>query len=326
MAYEPATLSLTEPPRSRKTASDALEYPVPPTGPLVLADRSRLPPLMPTDPAILNALRAIEGDRASALPIVPIEEIAAQAGLSVHHFQRRFSAVMGETVGAYARRLRLETAALLLQMTPTPILQTAVAVGYNSAEAFSRAFQRQFGLAPTEYRTWARAAATQPGPEDYERAQRVHADSRDSLNLLAVRFFGSHARVGEYWQAFAGLLADAGIDARGKRVYGMSLDNPEITPRGLMRYDCAIEVPPDLPATVKGAPFSALTLPRTRVARVRHDGPYHSVFASYRAIIIWVPEKRQQFADAPALEVYESLPWRQGLDQPAPFAIELAIV
>jgi AraC family transcriptional regulator len=326
MASDPGVLSPADASRNRRDGTDVLEFSVPPIGPLDPVGRARMPPMMPTDPAILNALRAIERDRVSALPIIPIDEIAAQAGLSVYHFQRRFNEVMGETVGAYARRLRLETAALLLQMTATPILQTAVAVGYNSAEAFTRAFQRQFGRSPSEYRAWARAMAVQPGFEEHARFQHISADWRDNLSLLAVRFFGSHARVGEYWQAFAELLADAGVDTRGKRLFGMSLDNPEITPRGLMRYDCAIEAPRELPPASKMAPFAVLSLPRTRVARIHHDGPYHSVFASYRAVIIWVPEKRHQFGDAPALEVYEELPWREGLGQPASFAVELAIV
>jgi AraC family transcriptional regulator len=305
---------------------EILELPVPPIGPAPPAGRKRMPPMMPTDPVILNALRAIERERVSALPIIPIEAIAAKAGLSLHHFQRRFSAVMGETVGAYVRRQRLETAAILLQMTPTPILQTAVAVGYNSAEAFARAFQRQFGRSPSDYRAWSAGAALQPGPLERQRAEHVVADWRDAIDLLAVRFFGSHARVGEYWSAFAKLLAEAGIEPRGRRFFGMSLDNPEITPRGLIRYDCAIEMPAQLPAALDRLPFSRLTLPRTRVARFRHEGPYLSVFASYRAIIMWVTEKRQQFGDAPAVEAYEGLPWLDGLDEPVSFAIELGIV
>lgn len=315
-----------EPQHSTKFSSDVLEFPQPPIGPLEPPVRTRVPPMVLTDPAILNALRTIERYRASASPIVPLDAIAEQAGLSLHHFQRRFSTIMGETVGGYARRLRLETAAMLLKMTETPILQTAVAVGYNSTEAFSRAFQRHFGHSPSQYRTWSQAAAVQPEAHEYALAQNVHADSRDNLNLLAVRFFGSHARVGEYWQTFAKLLNDAGIDARGKRVFGMSLDNPDITARGLMRYDCAIEAPGQLSASQQDGPFSVLSLPRTRVARTRHHGPYNSVFSSYRALIIWVSEKGQQFADGPALEIYEELPWRDGLDKANSFAVELAIL
>lgn len=311
---------------SKNGADEILEFSVPPIGPAPPAGRKRMPPMMPTDPVILNALRAIERDRVSALPIIPIEAIAEQAGLSPHHFQRRFSAEMGETVGAYVRRQRLETAAILLQMTPTPILQTAVAVGYNSAEAFARAFQRQFGRSPSDYRAWAATAAVQPGALERQRAEQVGADWREAIDLLAVRFFGSHARVSEYWCAFARLLAQAGIETRGRRFFGMSLDNPEITPRGLMRYDCAIEMPAQLPAALHKLPFSRLTLPRMRVARIFHQGPYLSVFASYRAIIMWVTEKRQQFADAPAVEAYVGLPWLDGLEEPASFAVELGIV
>ncbi len=315
-----------EPTRNENSIAGALEFSQPSIGPLEPPLRTRLPPMLLDDPAILNALRAMEGYRASALPIVPLEAVAAQAGLSLHHFQRRFSAVMGETVGAFARRQRLETAAMLLKMTETSVLQIAVAVGYNSTEAFSRAFLRQFGHGPSQYRVWSRAAATPSEPHEYELARHVSADSRNTLNLLAVRFFGSHARVGEYWQAFARLLEEAEIDTRGKRFFGISLDDPQITPRGLMRYDCAIEAPQPMPASLHGTPFSAMSLPRSRVARARHRGPYHTVFSSYRAIIIWVSEKLQQFGDAPGLEIYDELPWRAGLDQPDNFAVELAIL
>jgi AraC family transcriptional regulator len=167
----------------------------------------------------------------------------------------------------------------------------------------------------------------QPGAQERERAERVSAEWRNRLDLLVVRFFGSHAQIGTYWQTFGELLAEAGIDASGRRCYGMSLDNPEITPRGLMRYDCAIEVPASLTAGLKAAPFHPMTLPRTRVASIVHDGPYLSVFASYRAIIdVWVPEKRHQYGDGPALEVYEELPWRDGLEQHSTFAIEMPIL
>ena len=60
---------------------------------------------------------------------------------------------MGETLGDYLRRRRLERAAVLLRSDPTlPVLNAALEVGFGSGEAFSRAFKAHFGHVPSAWR------------------------------------------------------------------------------------------------------------------------------------------------------------------------------
>jgi len=60
---------------------------------------------------------------------------------------------MGETLGDYLRRRRLEVAALRLLTGPkTPVLQIALSVGFGSSEAFARAFKARFGVSPSAWR------------------------------------------------------------------------------------------------------------------------------------------------------------------------------
>jgi AraC-like DNA-binding protein len=49
-------------------------------------------------------------------------------------------------------RWRLQLAARLLQTTQKSIVQLASDVGYESQAAFNRAFKREFGLPPAQYR------------------------------------------------------------------------------------------------------------------------------------------------------------------------------
>jgi AraC-like DNA-binding protein len=68
-----------------------------------------------------------------------LETLAAVANFSPFHFHRLFAAWMGETLGEYLRRRRLEMAALRLITQPdTPVLHVALSVGFASAEAFAR--------------------------------------------------------------------------------------------------------------------------------------------------------------------------------------------
>ena len=78
--------------------------------------------------------------------------LAAVAGFSVPHFHRVFTAHVGESAMSYVRRLRLERAARKLRMGAVDITEVALAAGYDTHAAFSKAFKQQFGLSPSEFR------------------------------------------------------------------------------------------------------------------------------------------------------------------------------
>lgn len=81
-----------------------------------------------------------------------IRDLAQQAQMSQWHFQRVFHASAGETVKAYIRSRRLSHAARALLETDLNILQIALEAGFDSNEAFTRAFRQQFALTPRQFR------------------------------------------------------------------------------------------------------------------------------------------------------------------------------
>lgn len=89
------------------------------------------------------------------------EMLADVAGFSVPHFHRIFTEHVGESAISYVRRLRLERAARKLRMGAVDITEVALAAGYDTHAAFSKAFKQQFGLSPSEFRQLGCWAATQ---------------------------------------------------------------------------------------------------------------------------------------------------------------------
>ena len=81
-----------------------------------------------------------------------VSELAAEIGASRSLVAERFVLFLGEPPLTYLVRWRLQLAARLLQTTQKTILQVAVDVGYESEAAFNRAFRREFGLPPAQYR------------------------------------------------------------------------------------------------------------------------------------------------------------------------------
>jgi AraC-like DNA-binding protein len=81
-----------------------------------------------------------------------IAELASEAGASRSVLAERFAGLLGEPPLAYLARWRLQLAARKLQTTQQTIVQVASDVGYESEAAFNRAFKREFGLPPAQYR------------------------------------------------------------------------------------------------------------------------------------------------------------------------------
>lgn len=81
-----------------------------------------------------------------------VQTLAKEVGLSRTAFVDRFTALVGMPPIRYLTVWRLQTAKLNLRETQTPIARLAHSVGYESEEAFSRAFKREFGLPPARWR------------------------------------------------------------------------------------------------------------------------------------------------------------------------------
>lgn len=81
-----------------------------------------------------------------------VETLAARAALSPRHFARAFAAEVGVTPGRYVDQVRLEAARRLLEDSADGVEKVSRAAGYGTPEAMRRAFLRELGLAPAEYR------------------------------------------------------------------------------------------------------------------------------------------------------------------------------
>jgi AraC family transcriptional regulator len=80
------------------------------------------------------------------------QDLAARAYLSRFHFDRVVTATAGETPARFRRRVLLERAAYRLLTSDQGVLEIAVDAGYSSNEAFTRAFQRAYGVPPSTWR------------------------------------------------------------------------------------------------------------------------------------------------------------------------------
>lgn len=78
--------------------------------------------------------------------------LAAIAGYSIPHFHRLFIGTTGVSIATYVRRIRLERAGRKLRAGAVDITEVALAAGYQTHAAFSKAFKQQYGVSPREFR------------------------------------------------------------------------------------------------------------------------------------------------------------------------------
>ena len=80
-------------------------------------------------------------------------DVARHAGISQWHFQRIFKSLTNETLKVYIRSRRFAAALEMLEAPGAPLIQIALASGFDTQESFTRAFKKAFGITPGAYRT-----------------------------------------------------------------------------------------------------------------------------------------------------------------------------
>jgi AraC family transcriptional regulator len=116
-------------------------------------------------------------------------DLASRVFLSRFHFDRVVVATAGETPSRLRRRVLLERAAYRLLTSEHGVLEVAHEAGYSSNEAFTRAFRRAYGVAPSVWRAQpGRIQLTAPNGVHFHPPGGLRLPARDevtSMDLLA---------------------------------------------------------------------------------------------------------------------------------------------
>ncbi len=109
---------------------------------------NRRPPRVP-DHRIRRALEVMKRDYRSCLTAA---HLAGAVGLSRSRFEHLFAAETGRGFKPALRHIRLSESCILLAESNLSIKEIADRVGFRSAPAFSRAFEKLYGEPPSQWR------------------------------------------------------------------------------------------------------------------------------------------------------------------------------
>lgn len=231
--------------------------------------------------------------------------LAERSGVSPYHFHRQFRALVGESLKQYVRRLRLERAAIRLRHTRRPVTDLAFEVGYETHEAFTRAFRSRFGMSPSQYRSEHPPALAAPGVQ----VQIARVPPR----LIAfVRHVGPYDQAASAFDALRSWAASRGLD--GGATLGVYWDDQRITAPEHTRCDVALAVHDGV---VAEAGVGVRYLRGGDYAVVCHHGsPQERRHAYDFVYATWLPAIGREPAIAPPFEEYEPPASSEGHQEP----------
>ena len=243
-----------------------------------------------------------------------LDQVAAQAGLSPFHFSRLFTARMGRSVMAHVRGRRLVRGARRLCDEPDlQLVDLAFDCGFESQEAFTRAFKRVFGVAPGRFRT---GFAVEPIEGQYPMTVPTQSAAvvrlPELVTLPAFRVAGPARRFDEatkseipqLWSALIGALPFEG-QVRSWATYGVvsSVDAGQ----GCFQYLAGVGVEP---GCVPPPGFATMEIPAATYAvfRIVLDGSALHPQVKQAMAAVWgelLPSSGLKVAGGPDFELYD---------------------
>lgn len=256
--------------------------------------------------------------------------LARAAALSPFHFHRVFRGMLGETPLEMHRRLRLERAAGRLLAGDEPVTTIAFDAGYETHEAFTRAFRQAYGTSPSAFRQAAEPGCARPRLVELAAPSGLHyrdspandlnlrfttgetqmdvtIETMPELRVAAVRHVGPYSRISAAFERLGALAGPAGLLRFPEAaMIGIYHDDPETTPAEQLQSDAGIVVP-------KGVPLpdglTEATLPAGRYARMTHVGPYTRLGDAWARLMgEWLPRSGHRVGDGSSYELYRNNP------------------
>jgi AraC family transcriptional regulator len=250
-----------------------------------------------------------------------LEELSKKAHFSQYHFHRIFRGLVGESLKEHIRRLRLERAASYLKYTEKPVIDIAFDAGYQTHEAFSRAFKLAFAVSPSEFRM-NNNSVTELGKAGVhykddvqekdiniiigDEKMDVEIKNIDSMRVAFMRHVGPYDEVGEAWGKLTMYLGKEGLLGSQSQFIGICYDDPDVTAPEKIRYDACVTVDDQFVPTED---ISVQTIGGGEFAVTTHIGSYDKLGETYSKLFgQWLVRSGREFRSESCMEYYLNNP------------------
>lgn len=233
-----------------------------------------------------------------------LKTLANEAALSDFHFHRIFKALKGEAIGGYITRLRLEATARLLLYTALTIEEIAFNIGYETPASLSKAFKKQYGISPTEYRTNKDTYIMKKEIINPDLALKTpKIVTLEPKNLIYVALTGAYGSLdyGKAYEQLWAVIKAQKLFTKGIESICISYDDPKITEGSLQRSDVCLAI--HKPATPQEE-VSCKTLAGGKYAVFFYQGSYENLSQVYDTAVRWVIDHQYTLREEPFFEKY----------------------
>ena len=233
-----------------------------------------------------------------------LKTLANEAALSDFHFHRIFKALKGEAIGGYITRLRLEATARLLRYTALTIEEIAFNIGYETPASLSKAFKKQYGISPTEYRTNKDTYIMKKeiiNPDLALKAPKIV--TLEPKNLIYVALTGAYGSLdyGKAYEQLWAVIKAQKLFTKGIESICISYDDPKITEGSLQRSDVCLAIHKP---TIPQEEVSCKTLAGGKYAVFFYQGSYENLSQVYDTAVRWVIDHQYTLREEPFFEKY----------------------
>jgi AraC family transcriptional regulator len=239
-----------------------------------------------------------------------VDRLGSVAAFSKYHFHRQFSELFGIGVHRYVQLIRLRRASYQLAFRhDLRIIDIALGSGYDSHEAFSRAFKKTVGQPPSEFRerpewrSWN--AIYQPLAElrflhmkPDHRADGVRIIDFEETRVAVLEHRGDPRLLGDSIRKFIEWRKQNKLPPRVSATFNIVYDDPTDTPPDAYRFDLCAAIDRPVPENAFGVVEK--TIPAGRCAVLRHVGTDDTLGESLRYLYsTWLPASGEEPRDFP---------------------------